>query len=299
MDEATARSLGRAADVVARRADDTAAAERLGLGLSRLRTVPGGLAYQRYTPSLSVVLAGRKRSVVGDDDQVWGLDRFFITPVDLPVLSGVVATDERYGFLSARWRLDPALVTEVATAMPRTRREPSGRLDRLGAWTPALADAFARLLGLLDEPEHIPLLGPQFARETVLRLLQTTQAPRVLAATDAHDPVVPRAVRLLTERIAEPWTLDALAAEVSASRATLSRRFKQATSMTPMQYLKRLRLGEARHRMVVRGDSAARAATAVGYRSAPHFTRDYRLVYGTSPAADAARAREQLREWAG
>ncbi|WP_037869331.1 AraC family transcriptional regulator [Streptomyces sp. SPB074] len=293
MDEATARSLGRAADVVARRADATVTTERLGLRLSHLRTVPGGLAYQRYTPSLSVVLAGRKRSVVGDDDRVWGLDRFFITPVDLPVLSGVVEADERYGFLSARWRLDPGLVTEVAAAMPRTRREPSGPLDRLGAWTPALADAFARLLALLDEPEHIPLLAPQFARETVLRLLQTAQAPRVLAAIDAHDPVVPRAVRLLTERIAEPWTLDALAAEVGASRATLSRRFKQATSMTPTQYLKRLRLGEARHRMVVR------AASAVGYRSAPHFSRDYRLVYGTSPAADAARAREQLRDWTG
>ncbi|WP_431036331.1 AraC family transcriptional regulator N-terminal domain-containing protein [Streptomyces sp. P6-2-1] len=301
MDEAIARSLGRAADVVARRADDKATAERLGLRLSRLRTIPRGLAYQRYTPSLSVVLAGRKRSVVGDDDRVWGPERFFITPVDLPVLSGVVATDERYGFLSARWQLDPALVTEVAAAAPRTGGPADGGaaepLDRLGTWTPALADAFARLLGLLDEPEHIRLLAPQFARETVLRLLGTAQAPRVLAAIGAHDPVVPRAVRLLTERMAEPWTLDVLAAEVSASRATLSRRFKRATSMTPMQYLKRLRLGEARHRMVVRGEAAARAASAVGYRSAPHFSRDYRQVYGDSPAADAARAREELRDW--
>lgn len=46
--------------------------------------------------------------------------------------------------------------------------------------------------------------------------------------------------------------------------------------------------------MVVLGESAAQAATAVGYRSAPHFSRDYRLLYGEPPAADAARVREHL-----
>lgn len=295
MDEATARSLDRAADVVLRRAQDRTRAAALGMRLTHV-PAPFGLAFQRYTPSLSVVLAGRKRSIVGDDDQVWGVERFIITPVDLPVVSGIVDTDPQRGFLAARWQLDPALVAEVASAMPRPHNgRPRPRMDRLGTWTPALADAFARLIGLLDEPEHIPILGPLAARETILRLLQTDQAPRVLAAIDVDDPVIPRAVSLLTDRMAEPWSMSSLAAAAQTSQPTLSRRFKRATSMTPMQYLKRLRLGEARHRMVVLGETAAQAATAVGYRSAPHFSRDYRLLYGDSPAADASRAREQLR----
>ncbi|MFD0020364.1 AraC family transcriptional regulator N-terminal domain-containing protein [Streptomyces sp. NPDC058382] len=293
MDEATAQALDRAADVVLRRTEDRARAEKLGLRLSHV-TAPTGLGYQRYTPSLSVVLAGRKRSIVGDDDQVWGSDRFIITPVDLPVVSGVVEADGQRGFLAARWELAPALVAEVAAAMPRGDR-PSQAVDRLGRWSPALADAFARLVALLDEPEHIPILGPLVAREIVLRLLQTDQAPRVLTAVDDHDPVAPRVVRLLTDRMAEPWSMSTLAAAVRTSQATLFRRFREATSMTPMQYLKRLRLGEARHRMVVFGESAVQAASAVGYRSAPHFSRDYRLLYGETPAADASRLREQLR----
>jgi transcriptional regulator GlxA family with amidase domain len=130
-----------------------------------------------------------------------------------------------------------------------------------------------------------------------VRLLQTDQAPRVLAAVADSDAVVPRAVALLTDRMDEPWTIDALAAEVQTSQPTLFRRFKDATSMTPMQYLKRLRLGEARHRMVVLGDSAAQAASAVGYRSASQFSRDYRHLYGETPAADAVRTRLQLRTW--
>ncbi|MFJ6612097.1 AraC family transcriptional regulator N-terminal domain-containing protein [Streptomyces sp. NPDC091289] len=294
MDEVTARSLDRAAEIVSRRVDSRTPAEALGLRLSHV-TAPTGPAYQRYTPSLSVVLAGRKRSIVGDDDRIWGRDRFIITPVDLPVISAVVETEGPRGFLAARYRLAPTLVAEVAAAMPRADRPP-GVTDRLGTWSPALADAFARLTGLLDEPENIPVLGPLLAREIVLRLLQTDQAPRVLAAVGDHDPVVPRAVRLLTDRMAEPWSMSGLAAAVGTSQPTLFRRFREATSMTPVQYLKRLRLGEAQHRMVVFGESAARAASAVGYRSAPHFSRDYRHLYGRTPAADASRLREQLHQ---
>lgn len=291
---ATARSLDRAADVVLRRVHERARAETLGLRLSHM-TVRLGLGYQRYAPSMAVVLSGRKRSIIGDDNQVWGAEHFLITPVDLPVVAGIVQTDPDRGFVSARWALPTAVVTEVAATMTPPR--PAKPVGRLGTWTPALADAFSRLLCLLDEPENIPVLGPLVAREVVVRLLQTDQAPRVLAAIGGDDPVVPRAVHLLTGQLADPWSLSSLASAVRASQPTLSRRFREATSMTPMQYLKRLRLGEARHRMIVLGETAAQAASAVGYRSVPHFSRDYRDLYGAPPAADASRIREKLRLW--
>ncbi|MFJ6699999.1 AraC family transcriptional regulator N-terminal domain-containing protein [Streptomyces sp. NPDC091272] len=294
MDDETARSLDRAAEVVLRRAPNRELAQSLGLRLSHV-TALTELGYQHYPPSLSTVLAGRKRTIVGDDDQVWGVDRFIITPVDIPVVSGVIETDPRRGFLAARWQISPALVREVAAAMPRSR-QPAGDIRRLGTWTPALADAFARMVSLLDAPEDIPVLAPLISREIVLRLLQTQQAPRVLAALDDGDPVVPHAVAALTDRMTEPWSMSTLAAEIGASQPTLFRRFKEATSMTPMQYLKRLRLGEARHRMVVLGESAAQAALKVGYRSAPHFSRDYRRLYGAPPAADSTRLRERLQQ---
>ena len=45
----------------------------------------------------------------------------------------------------------------------------------------------------------------------------------------------------------------------------------------------------------VPGDAGAQAATTVGYRSTAHFSRDYRHLYGASPAADATRLRAKLR----
>ncbi|WP_258374745.1 hypothetical protein [Curtobacterium sp. MCPF17_001] len=46
--------------------------------------------------------------------------------------------------------------------------------------------------------------------------------------------------------------------------------------------------------MVVLGETAARAAVAVGYRSASHFSRDYREAYGR-PRTPRARGRRSRR----
>ncbi|WP_092387796.1 AraC family transcriptional regulator [Curtobacterium sp. YR515] len=312
MDDRTAQHLDRAAEVASRHAAvlqrastvDMVArpasvqrAEALGLTVSRVHE-PTGLFDRRYVPSLSVVLRGRKRSVVGDDDQVWGRERFIITPVDLPVVAGVLDTAGSDGFVSAVWKLDPVVVGEVVASMSSTMSSTSRTdLPRLGEWTAPLADAVSRLLALLDAPEDIPVLFPLVSREIVLRLLQTAQAPRITAALDragAEAGLVAGATALLTERMDEPWTMERLARELRVSESTLFARFKQATGMSPAQYLKRTRLGEARRRMVLHADTAARAAAAVGYRSASHFSRDYREAYGRPPAADAVVAREQL-----
>ncbi|MCT9620879.1 AraC family transcriptional regulator N-terminal domain-containing protein [Curtobacterium sp. C2H10] len=312
MDDRAAQHLDRAVEVASRHAAvldrastvDTVArpasvqrAEALGLTVSRVHE-PTGLFDRRYVPSLSVVLRGRKRSIVGDDDQVWGRERFIITPVDLPVVAGVIDTAGSNGFVSAVWKLDPVVVGEVVASMSSTTTSTSSTdLPRLGTWTAPLADAVSRLLALLDAPEDIPVLFPLVSREVVLRLLQTAQAPRITAALDragADAGLVTAATALLTGRMDEPWTMERLARELRVSESTLFARFKQATGMSPAQYLKRTRLGEARRRMVLHADTAARAAAAVGYRSASHFSRDYREAYGRPPAADAVVAREQL-----
>lgn len=272
---------------------DRGRAARLGLSVSHV-LAPTELGYQRYTPSLSVVLAGRKRSIIGTDDQTWGRERFIITPVDLPVIAGVVETDANDDFVSVVWQLDPHLVTEIGAKMSRPPLAGTPPA-RLGTWTPPLADAFARLIGLLEAPEDIPVLAPLVAREVVLRLLQTDQAGRILATAGRREgDVVRDATTLLTGRMDDSWTVSALAAAVRTSESTLFARFRQVTGMTPLEYLRRLRLGEAQHRMIVLGDTASQAAAAVGYRSASHFSRDYRALYGAPPAADARQTRQRL-----
>ncbi|WP_284250339.1 AraC family transcriptional regulator [Litorihabitans aurantiacus] len=292
MDPRISASFARGAERARRHVDRPHRAERLGLLLART-LAPTPMVYVRYPPCLSIVLSGRKRSLEHEsDEQEWGSERFLITPVDLPVLGRVVGLGDRGDFISVNWRLDPAVVAEVAAQLPRRPHEGDGEPERLGTMTPELADAIDRLLALLDAPEEVDVLAPLVEREIVLRLLLGDQAPRLMRAVRrASAEVVTEAERLLDADLARPWSVEELALAVGTSPATLRRRFRELTGLAPVAYLRRLRLGEARRRMLAEGKTATMAGAGVGYLSPSHFSRDYRAAYGTSPGADAAHLR--------
>ncbi|WP_060915335.1 AraC family transcriptional regulator [Microbacterium oleivorans] len=294
MDQRIRASFDRGAERVRRHIDRPHRAEALGLILGRT-TAPSPTMFVQYKPCLSVVLTGRK--VSGDDaatEQEWGPERFLITPVDLPLFARVTETGASGDFVSVNWQLDPTAVAEVAAQLPRTAAPEAP--DRLGTMTAEIADVVDRMLALLDAPDEAPVLAPLLNRELVVRLLQSDQAGRLLGtAAHANADIVNAAITTLTRRLAEPWTLDGVAASVGASPTTLSRHFRELTGLTPMRYLKRLRLGEARRLLIADGDTAAQAGATVGYISASHFSRDYRAAYGRSPASDATDLRERMR----
>ncbi|WP_375489542.1 helix-turn-helix transcriptional regulator, partial [uncultured Mycobacterium sp.] len=82
---------------------------------------------------------------------------------------------------------------------------------------------------------------------------------------------------MLRERIAEPWTLQALAEEIHLSRSQLVRAFDATVGMSPMAYLRQMRV-ERMARVLVSTDlSIAEAARLVGWRN--QFHAIYFLLY--------------------
>lgn len=132
--------------------------------------------------------------------------------------------------------------------------------------------------------------------QTVLRRLADVlfiQAVRVYAGeTQAAgwlrglaDPRVGRALMLLHERYAEPWTLDALAREVGVSRTLLAVRFRELVGEAPMAYLTRWRVTRAANRLRAERLPLARVAESVGYQSDAVFAKAFRRVTGQPPGA--------------
>jgi transcriptional regulator GlxA family with amidase domain len=83
-----------------------------------------------------------------------------------------------------------------------------------------------------------------------------------------------------------------LAAEAGLSVSSLNRHFRAATSMSPVQYQKQIRLQHARIRLLANPGDVAGAGHAVGYTSASQFTREYRRLFGAPPGQDAARLQD-------
>jgi AraC-like DNA-binding protein len=110
----------------------------------------------------------------------------------------------------------------------------------------------------------------------------------------ARDASVGRALTLIHQQPARPWTVSELAREVGTSRTVLSERFKHFLGEPPMSYLTkwRLRLGE--RALTTTGRSVAQIAYDVGYESEASFNKAFKREYGTPPGrfrralADAA-----------
>ncbi len=109
-----------------------------------------------------------------------------------------------------------------------------------------------------------------------------------------RDPMIARALALLHERPAEPWTLERLAREVHVSRATLARRFADAVGESPLAYLTRWRMDVAARRLKTSTDSVETIANEVGYTSAYAFNRAFARYRGQPPGRFRRMARAEV-----
>lgn len=82
--------------------------------------------------------------------------------------------------------------------------------------------------------------------------------------------------------LGEAVTIEDMVAQVGMSRAVFHRKFKQATTMSPIQFVKTMRLNHAAMK-IAGGMNVSEAAMDVGYVSSSQFRREFKRMYGDSP----------------
>ncbi|MDR1685109.1 MAG: AraC family transcriptional regulator, partial [Desulfovibrio sp.] len=97
------------------------------------------------------------------------------------------------------------------------------------------------------------------------------------------------AVSWLRKNYREPLRIDVLAQQVNMAESTFNRHFRRVTTLSPLQFQKRLRLYEAQRLMLTADKDAASAALDVGYESTAQFSREYKREFGESPHRDVRR----------
>jgi len=100
-----------------------------------------------------------------------------------------------------------------------------------------------------------------------------------------RDPGVGRALALLHDRPAEPWTLEKLSEEAGLSRSSLHERFVHFIGQPPMQYLARWRMQVASGLLRDTSAKLVEISLAVGYESEAAFSRAFKREVGVSPGA--------------
>lgn len=252
---------------------------------------PHGDLHSIYRPLVCLVLQGKKSLVVGTQEATFTAGQSVIVSADMPVTGRIVQADRTAPYLAVAVELDAGMVKEIAAEIAPTCDVPVSQACTLFSvdTDDAALGCVARLLQLVDAPEAVPILHAGIMRELHYWLISGRHgsAIRALGLPDSHASRLGRAIAQLRTDYRQPMTSADLARTAGMGVTAFHRHFKAMTSLSPGQFRKRLRLIEARRLMMNEGCAAGHAAYQVGYKSVSQFTREYKLLFGSSPAKHA------------
>lgn len=129
---------------------------------------------------------------------------------------------------------------------------------------------------------------PLIKKEIIYILLQNDRdflKNYVMEGTLANQIV--KAISEIKNNFNNSINMASLAKDIGISEASLYQNFKKVTSMSPLQYQKKIRLQEAKQMLLSKNIEASEVAFSVGYESPSQFSREYSRMYGMSPKAHA------------
>ncbi|MBP1853377.1 AraC family transcriptional regulator [Rhizobium halophytocola] len=255
-----------------------------------------------HKPAVCILVQGRKRVSLCDKVVEYGAGSHLIVSLELPVVGHVIDATEDEPYLCLRLELDLATLGHLVLEIDEELSLSSPACTALGVGdTPQpLADAAARLVGLLDRPKDIPFLAPLIEREILYLLLRGDHAGLIhrMLTPNHRMQNVNRAISWIRANFHLPFSMEQLASEARMSASSLHEHFRTMTNMSPLQYQKQLRLQEARRLILTEAMDAATAGRRVGYDSPSQFSREYRRQYGAPPVSDISRLKVRPERFA-
>jgi len=241
-----------------------------------------------YEPTVVAIVNGSKEAILDGKRYVYDSSQYMCCSMSMPVEAGTPTASPENPLQGVYISLDTRVMTELAIEMESAagaiRKPKGGPLPQglaLARWDDTFTEALLRLLQLSDSPVDTSILGDGRLREVYYAVLKGEAGDSARRAFGVGNEIA-RAIEYLSSRLDEAVTIEDMAAQVGMSRAVLHRKFKQATTMSPIQFVKSMRLNAAAMK-IAGGMNVNEAAMEVGYVSSSQFSREFKRMYGQSP----------------
>ena len=253
-----------------------------------------------HGPMLTVVAQGRKLVDVGGRTLEYSAGRYLLITGEISFTGQLLEASPERPYLAACLSIPGDSVAKTLLAL--SDGEESAAFVSPADVPPAfvatldarIRDAVVRLVRAVDDPLERRVVAPMIVDELVFRLLRSDAAAAIRSAVPRgpDGASIAKAIRFIRDNIHRALTVGEVARHVAMSPSHFAHRFRAVARVSPMRYLKQLRMAEARQLMVAGGLRAGEAAARVGYESASHFARDFKAIFGASPAAYVQRWRD-------
>ncbi len=243
-----------------------------------------------YNQGIIFVPQGKKNIYLENKQFCYDRDNFLILTVPLPLECEPVLMEGK-PLLGMAIDIDSIILNNVINTMGRDINLNNFRKSsrEQGIYTSKVDknfdDIILRLLSVLQDETDARVLGPSLLREFIYRLLCRDDAAPLfsLASQNTSLSKIELALKEIHLNFQSEINVPKLASIASMSVSSFHHTFKDVTSTSPIQYIKKIRLSKAKEFMTDEGMRVNEAARAVGYESLSQFSREFKRYFGNSP----------------
>lgn len=253
-----------------------------------------------YEPSICISLQGSKAIGFGEDLYKSNESKFLLASTHVPANVRIEeASDEKpYVSLKITFSLEQIyeILKEVENSKIKLKNKPVKGLffDDMSI---DLLNPVSRLIKLLDTPQkNIDFLSPFIIKE-ILYVLLNGNSGKFLKQYVSEGSISNQIVKIIAEirnNFAETLNIKEISKKMSISESSLYTNFKRITTLTPIQFQKKLRLEEAKQMLLNQNIDASQVSFLVGYESPSQFSREYSRMYGLPPKAHITQLKSDI-----
>lgn len=253
-----------------------------------------------YEPSLCVILQGSKAVGFGDNMYGYNEKEYLLASTHVPADIKILEASKEVPYLSLTLTFKLEDVYEVLKNTNPDKLKYSKTTEKglfFNNMDLELYDSISRLIKTLQRPkDEIKYLSSLIIKEILYNLVngESGYFLNKFAMEGTVSNKIAKAVSEIRDNFNVKLNIKELAELLDISESSLYQNFKTITSMSPIQFQKKLRLEEAKMMLINQNIEASEVAYAVGYESPSQFSREYTRMYGMSPKAHADHIKSQI-----
>ena len=251
-------------------------------------------SYHKYSPQMYeqgivIIIQGYKIGHLNQHQFNYDPQRCLLVTTPYPIVCETFASQQQ-PLIGINIDFDLTVIRQLVTMIEDEQQQQFNYEGSCGVATAKMTERMYRSIEQLFEVLHDPLdaavIGPSLIRQLFYYLLQGDQG-YLLAQYCEQDSALAKissVIDYVQLHYDTKLQVHELAAMAGMSVSVFHKVFKQVVTDPPLQYIKKIRLNNAKTLILQQGMAANIAAGLVGYESPAQFSREFKRYFGLSPS---------------
>lgn len=241
---------------------------------------------QCYEKGIIFIFQGKKDVLRENSVLTYDCNNYLILSIPTYVECRVYATDNK-PILGVRIDANQKIINEIIfdSGISFQYEEES----KPGIYTEVLDEklisSLNRLLHSLKDEQDSKVLSPLYIKEILYLVLKSPHGYALNSISYYNDSY--HKIAQIADNIylnyKEKYDVSTLAKQANMSISNFHSTFKEITGLSPIQYVKKIKLNKARELLTYNKTTVKLVAYELGYESLSQFNREYKRMFGVTP----------------